>query len=117
MRKHTAASLHVLVGSPTIQSGPVEIMAEIASLKQYNSCGAPKLSSALGLAADCNALFTTLQEPFYLNGPPANIVACPMHFKAGGAMGPAPAVLTLRTAGGDPSETWLAGLCADFLLD
>ncbi len=109
-----AAAAHVLVGARNHQTGPVEAKAKAMGLERHVSCYAPNFTAALGLAAKCGALFTSLKEPFCLNGPPPGMVVCPMPFTADFAMPYAPAILTLRKAGGDPFETWLSGICQSF---
>ncbi len=105
---------HILVGSPGHQSGPVEAKVDALGLSRHISCYAPNFTAALGLVAKCNALFTSLKEPFCQNGAPPGLSACPMPFTADLAMPQAPAVLTLRKSWGHPFETWLAELCTGF---
>lgn len=111
-----AAASHVLVGSPGHQTGPVEAKTEALGLNRHVFCYAPNFSAALGLAVDCNALFTSLKEPFCFNGPPQGMTTCPMPFQTDFAMPNAPAILTLRKSWGDPFETWLASICETFVV-
>lgn len=110
-----AASAHVLVGSPGLQTGPVEAKTEALGLKRHVFCYAPNFMAAIGLAANCNALFTSLLQPFQVVAPSAGLVACPMPFQADFAMPEAPAILTLRKPWGDPFETWLSAICQQFI--
>lgn len=109
-----AKASHVLVGSPGLQSGPLEAKSEALGLRRHIFCYAPNFMSALRLAANCGALFTSLKEPFCVNGTPRNMAVCPMPFVAGDAMPLAPAILTSRKSWGDPFETWLSKMCDAF---
>ena len=107
-------SRHIVVGQPGESSGPIEAKVKDLKLSRQVLCYAPNFNSALTLAADCDALFTTLQEPFCSNGYPTGLspVPTPSQLK----MLPAPAILTLRRDWGNPFELWLADLCNRFTI-
>lgn len=109
-----AAAQHILVGSPGQQTGPVEAKVAELGLTRHVLCYAPNFNAALALAADCGALFTTLEQPFCSNGPPRGLSPFPMPFDLPFAMPDAPAILTLRRDWGNPFELWLAKLCQEF---
>lgn len=109
-----ASSPHILVGSPSQQTGPVEAKVVELGLKRHVSCYAPNFNAALSLAADCGALFTTLEQPFCRKGPPRGLRPYPMPFDLPFAMPEAPAILTLRRDWGNPFELWLVKLCDGF---
>lgn len=109
-----AASQHILVGTPGHQTGPVEAKVTELGLSRHVLCYAPNFNAALALAADCDALFTTLEQPFCRKGPPRGLQPFPMPFQLPFAMPEAPAILTLRRDWGNPFELWLAKLCDGF---
>jgi len=100
---------HIVVGTENNSSGPGEAAAKAHGLIRHIACYAPNFSAALTLACDCDALFTTLREPFERAAEKLGLIACPPPFE----MPPAPAVVTLRTAYGDEFQNWLHGICGD----
>jgi DNA-binding transcriptional LysR family regulator len=105
-----AVSQHILVGSPSQQTGPIEAKVAELGLTRHVLCYAPNFNAALALATDCDAIFTTLEQPFCRKGPPRGLHPYPMPFE----MPEAPAILTLRRDWGNPFELWLASLCGAY---
>ncbi len=105
---------HIVVGQPGESNGPIETRVKDLKVSRQVLCYAPNFNAALTLAADCNALFTTLKEPFAVNGYPRGLLPAgtPSQFK----LPPAPAILTLRRDWGNPFELWLADLCNRFTI-
>lgn len=104
-------SAHIVVGQPDMPLGPVETKAAAHDIDRTVQCYAPNFNAALTLAADSNALFTTLREPLEPVARKLNLVACPPPFE----MQLAPTVLMLRTDYGDPFQLWLRTLCRSML--
>lgn len=101
-----AASAHIVVGKADMQQGPVETRAAAHDIIRTVRCHAPNFNAALTLAADCNALFTTLREPFEPLAQKLGLIACPLPFE----MPNAPTAVIFRAAYGDPFQLWLRTL-------
>lgn len=82
-----------------------------AGLKRHVFCYAPNFSAALGLAAENDALFTTLQAPFQAIAQRLGMSAFPLPFD----MPTAPVSLLFRRDYGDPFGIWVRRLCLETL--
>lgn len=107
-RKLWEQSAHVVVGRNESGEGPVEKASRTAGLARHVACYAPNFSAALGLAVECNALFTTLRAPFEQSAHRQGLVACAPPFD----IPDAPAALMFRQDYGDAFTIWLRKLCA-----
>ncbi len=102
-----AASQHIVVGQDDSSEGPVEKAMRKQGFTRHVLCHASNFSAALSLAAENNALFTTLRAPFMRTAKRLGLVACQAPF----SMSEASAVLMFRADYGDPFSIWLRTLC------
>ena len=102
---------HATVGSTGARQGPIEKIAKSRRINRRILVSAPNFMSALGLARDCDAVFTTLRQPFEALAESIGLVAQPPPFKIAAA----PAVVTQPADFGDPFRTWLAEIAAQRL--
>ena len=100
-------SRHIVVGQSGAAEGPIEKAVRKEGLHRHVVCYASNFSAALGLAAENDALFTTLRAPFERTASRLGLAACPVPFP----MPKAPAALMFRTDYGDRFSIWLRELC------
>lgn len=101
------ASRHVVVGQGGVNEGPVERTLRKLGVERHVVCYAPNFSAALNLAAETDALFTTLRSPFERTARRQGVEANPLPFD----MPDAPATLIFRADYGDPFTIWLRKEC------
>ncbi len=101
------ASRHIVVGQSSAAEGPIEKAIRKQGLSRHVVCYASNFSAALGLAAENDALFTTLRTPFERMAKRLGLAACPLPFP----MPKAPASLMFHTDYGDRFSIWLRELC------
>ncbi len=102
-----AASQHIVVGQSGAREGPVEKALRRNRLKRRVVCHVANFSSALSLAAETQALFTTLRAPFERSATRLGMAACAVPFP----MPSAPAALMFRADYGDPFSIWVRERC------
>lgn len=102
-----SASRHIVVAQGKAGEGPVEKALRKSGLERHVLCYASSFSAALGLAAETDALFTTLRAPFEGAANRIGMTARPLPF----SMPDAPATLIFGADYGDPYLTWLRERC------
>lgn len=100
-----ATSSHVSVTGQGTASGPVAREANKLGIQRHMLASAPNFMSALMLAANCHALFTTLRKPFEPLARSLGLVAIAPPFE----LAPSRATYVMRSAFGNPFEQWLHG--------
>ncbi len=98
-----AAAHHIVVGAGNASKGPIGQAAEQAGLSRSILAAADSFTSALVMAAECGAVFTTLEEPFKPLAHRLGLVSCPLPF----SMEPATTNLVMQEDFGDPFKRWL----------
>ena len=98
-----AASSHVAVSGQGMDSGPIEQVASRLSIHRHMLAFTPTFMSALMLAAQCHALFTTLRAPFEPLAKSLGLAVVDLPFQ----MSPARATYIRRSSFGNPFERWL----------
>ncbi|MCJ8310323.1 MAG: LysR family transcriptional regulator [Rhizobiaceae bacterium] len=102
---------HIVVGSSGGTAGPIDKAMRKRGIERRVLCYATNFSSALCLAAEHNALFTTVRAPFEQAAGQLGLVATPPPFD----MARAPVSLLFRADHGDPYAIWLRKLCVEAL--
>lgn len=105
-------SRHIVVGQSGATAGPVEKALRKQRLSRHVICYASNFSAALSLAAENDALFTTLRAPLEQMAKRLGLAACPLPFP----MPDAPASLMFRNDYGDRFAIWLRQLCLKALI-
>ncbi len=95
---------HLVVAGRDERKGPVEKAIMKAKVQRQVLAYPANFTSAIAMVQECNALFTSLRQPFEPLAEKLGLKVCKPPFR----LPHAPAVLTLRAHFGDPFRVWLS---------